>query len=57
MVHITADYEVKIRARITELKKRLQGLRDGAGDFIAIHRLEGNIGALEWVLREAGCKP
>ena len=71
MIHINVEIEQKIRDRIAELDTaRRQAIADvrannaetpeevkrESRDYDAARRLEGNIGALEWVLREAGCK-
>lgn len=44
--------EEQIKARIAELREKL---RASAGEPVAVvYRLQGNIGALEWVLRTEG---
>jgi adenosylmethionine-8-amino-7-oxononanoate aminotransferase len=58
MIHITAEFQIKIAERIKELRAKLkEQLKKNMADtdnFQAASRLEGNIGALEWVLRESG---
>lgn len=58
---LDVDAEEKIRARIDWLKQKERAQREvGGPEYTASQllwgRTQGNIGALEWVLREAGLK-
>lgn len=60
MIHVTAELQIKIAERIKELRAKLKDAikKDftDTDNFQAACRLEGNIGALEWVLRESGAE-
>lgn len=60
-IRITLDLENRVRERIQWLKQKEQEQRRvGGPDFTASNllrgRTQGEIGALEWLLREANCK-
>lgn len=60
-VHVTVDLEDRIRRRIDWLKqKEAEQRRVGGPDFTSSDllrgRTQGEIGALEWLLREANCR-
>lgn len=61
MKHITAEFEERLRARLKDLKDKEAFMRSPAsqgGGFprsILIGRMQGQIGEVEHILREAGC--
>lgn len=57
MKHITLELENKLKARIEWQNDKLKEAQEVHGENSpAVQRLHGYVGALRWVLEQAGCE-